>query len=83
MNQMPPKWASNAVPTVRGWAHPETGEILIARKGLILESKSAVIETKPTVTELEPEIVKSESEVSEAEPEVIKSKTRNKKKIEP
>lgn len=24
----PPKWAKNAVPTLRGWCHPKTGELL-------------------------------------------------------
>lgn len=29
-----PSWAKNAVPTVRGWADPKTGEILVSQRGL-------------------------------------------------
>lgn len=29
-----PKWAPDAVPTVRGWADPKTGEILVSQRGL-------------------------------------------------
>ena len=25
----PPSWAKDAVPTLRGWVHPKTGEILV------------------------------------------------------
>ena len=27
-----PKWCSNAVPTARGWAHPTTGELYVAKR---------------------------------------------------
>jgi hypothetical protein len=30
----PPAFAKNAVPTVRGWADPKTGEILVSQRGL-------------------------------------------------
>ena len=28
----PPNWCRNAVPTLKGWADPKTGELLVARK---------------------------------------------------
>jgi hypothetical protein len=27
-----PKWCKEAVPTLRGWAHPTTGELYVARR---------------------------------------------------
>lgn len=30
----PPSWAPNAIPTVYGWASPDTGELLVAIRGL-------------------------------------------------
>lgn len=35
VNQSPPNWAPNAIPTVQGWADPKTGELLVSKKGLI------------------------------------------------
>ena len=32
--QQPPKWCSNAVPTIYGWADPKTGELLVSKRGL-------------------------------------------------
>lgn len=30
----PPNWAPNAIPTDRGWTHPNTGELLVSYRGL-------------------------------------------------
>lgn len=33
-NLLPPNWASNAIPTDKGWEHPYTGELLVSYRGL-------------------------------------------------
>ena len=40
-NQTPPNWAKDAVATIKGWAHPKTGEILVSRYGLLDDSAPA------------------------------------------
>lgn len=35
--KFPPNWCKDAIATPRGWAHPVTGEILVAIKGIKAE----------------------------------------------
>lgn len=37
ITKFPPAWCKDAVATPRGWAHPKTGELLIALKGMKAE----------------------------------------------
>ena len=76
MIQEPPKWAPNAIPTARGWTHPKTGEILIARRGLKVEEDIQESTKKPEEEDIQESTKKPEEDFA------IKSKMRNKKKIE-
>jgi len=42
--QMPPRWAKDAVASPQGWRHPRTKELLVARRGLVVDE---VVEKKP------------------------------------
>lgn len=37
ITKFPPAWCKDAIATPRGWAHPTTGEILVALKGIKAE----------------------------------------------
>lgn len=45
----PPVWAPNAVATEKGWADPDSGELLIAVEGLLEEAPKK--RTRKTTTE--------------------------------
>lgn len=53
----PPSWAKNSIPTLKGWAHPKTGEILvsgsIAQKNIDEYFGNVAEETLPPVREIE------------------------------
>ena len=61
MKLTPPNWCKDAVLTTRGWVHPKTNELLIARKITTKElneyklSKETKVETPVVIVkELEP-----------------------------
>ncbi len=65
-----PAWAKNAVPTVRGWQNPKTGELLLARKHSVRQveewhsSNKVVVEAAPKsapapIVEADPVIVEA------------------------
>lgn len=45
--QMPPRWAKDAVASPQGWRHPRTNELLVARRGLVVDEVVEVVEKKP------------------------------------
>jgi hypothetical protein len=45
--QMPPRWAKDAVASPQGWRHPRTKELLVARRGLVVDEVVEVVEKKP------------------------------------
>lgn len=45
--QMPPRWAKDAVASPQGWRHPRTNELLVARRGLVVDEVVEVVEEKP------------------------------------
>mgnify|MGYP000751552177 CR=1 FL=1 len=79
-----PAWAKNAVPTVRGWQNPKTGELLMARKHSVRQveewhsSNKVVVEAAPKsapapIVEADPVIVEAAPTAEpliEAEPDV-------------
>jgi NTP pyrophosphatase (non-canonical NTP hydrolase) len=42
--QMPPRWAKDAVASPQGWRHPRTKELLVARRGLVVDEVVEVVE---------------------------------------
>lgn len=72
-----PKWCKDAIATVRGWEHPETGELLVSLKGLTVSE--TVTATKPVEPVVEPieevskgvePVIESPAEEVSPEPEV-------------
>jgi hypothetical protein len=53
----PPSWAKNSIPTLKGWAHPRTGEILVSgsitQKNIDEYFGNVSEETLPPVREIE------------------------------
>ena len=50
----PPVWAPNAVATEKGWADPDSGELLIAVEGLLEEAPKKRTRKTTTETIVEP-----------------------------
>jgi hypothetical protein len=45
-----PRWQPDAIPTIKGWVHPKTGELLIATKNInlsLFEEKQEKVEEEP------------------------------------
>jgi len=62
--QMPPKWAKDAVASPQGWRHPRTKELLVARRGLVVDEVVEVVEEKPKPVK-KPKYAKKKKIVSE------------------
>ncbi len=88
ITKFPPAWCKDAIATPRGWAHPTTGEILVALKGITAElwkspyqdAEFAMIDevvTQPVIAEQIPEIVTIDETVQEKTPidEVVTSES--------
>ena len=70
--ETPPTWAPNAVATEKGWEDPQTGEVLVAVKGLSKSGK------KPEPKKPEPKVEKVEEVVEKAEEEGTSSAPKKK-----
>jgi len=57
--QTPPNWQKDAVPTVKGWVHPKSGELLVSTKGLL--------DDKIEVEDIQPEEIVIDEAVVEAD----------------
>jgi hypothetical protein len=62
--QMPPRWAKDAVASPQGWRHPRTKELLVARRGLVVDEVVEVVEEKPKVVK-KPKSAKKKKTVSD------------------
>lgn len=62
--QTAPNWCKNAVATVRGWEDPKTGELLVAKKGLLVEDAEKAPEVEQEAP-VEPEKVEPSNESTE------------------
>jgi|SaaInlV_135m_DNA_1039713.scaffolds.fasta_scaffold99850_2 hypothetical protein len=62
--QMPPRWAKDAVASPQGWRHPRTKELLVARRGLVVDEVVEVVEEKPKVVK-KPKSAKKKKNVSD------------------
>lgn len=69
-----PAWAKNAVPTVRGWQNPKTGELLLARKHSVRQveewhnNNKVVVESNPAPTPAPAPIIEADPVVEEVAP---------------
>lgn len=86
-----PKWCSHAIPTSRGWADPDTGELYISRK-LTQEQIDEFLGNDPVIEDPIPVIPEPEWELhipeelveveSAPEPEVLTEAPANNKSLE-
>jgi len=75
----PPTWAKNAVATKSGWTDPDTGELLVAAKGLLDSAPKAPKKEEPKKEEPKVEEVAEEPKVEEAEEKKPAKRTSKKK----
>ena len=69
-----PAWAKNAVPTVRGWQNPKTGELLLSRKHSVRQveewhnNNKVVVEDNSASTPAPAPIIEADPVVEEVAP---------------
>lgn len=67
----PPHWCRYAIPSVRGWCDPKTGELLIAVKGIKFDQvKVMELGDKPEIPAILKMPVKVEADLEKANDEV-------------
>lgn len=75
----PPRWCANAVPTARGWADPQTGELYVARRFSQedIDRYNGLVEVHDSFPE-----VLTEVEVEEPAPQMLNEAPANHKSLE-
>ncbi len=78
LRNTPPHWCRDALPSAKGWCHPQTGELLISVPGGVGDFAAAKkeqpkVEAQKVVIEIEvPEVVQEEIKEPESTVEEVK-----------